>query len=76
RERFIDYLLRHGRGQAGPFTVRLPAPKAEIASQLNLTPEHFSRILHDLAQTGLLQVEGRRITVTEPARLQPATGQR
>lgn len=76
RERLIDYLLRRGRGQAGPFTVTLPAAKAEIASQLNLTPEHFSRILHDLAQAGLLQVEGRRITVTEPARLQPATGQR
>lgn len=30
-ERFIDYLLRHGRGQAGPFVVTvvtLPAAKA------------------------------------------------
>lgn len=76
RERFIDYLLRHARDQVGPFTVTLPAAKAEIASQLNLTPEHFSRILHDLAQTRLLQVAGRRITVMDPARLQPATGQR
>jgi CRP-like cAMP-binding protein len=75
-ERFIDYLLRHGRGQAGTFVVTLPAAKAEIASQLNLTPEHFSRILHELAQAGLLQVQGRRITVVDPARLQPATRQR
>lgn len=75
-ERFIDYLLRHGRGQVGAFVVTLPAAKAEIASQLNLTPEHFSRILHELAQAGLLQVRGRRITVPDPARLRPATRQR
>ena len=72
-ERFIDYLLRHGRGQVGAFVVTLPAAKAEIASQLNLTPEHFSRILHELAQAGLLQVQGRRITVADPARLRPTT---
>ncbi len=74
--RFIDYLLRHGRDHAGAFAVTLPAAKAEIASQLNLTPEHFSRILHELAQAGLLQVQGRRITVADPARLRPATRQR
>jgi CRP/FNR family transcriptional regulator, dissimilatory nitrate respiration regulator len=74
--RFIDYLLRHGRGQAGPFVVTLPAAKAEIASQLNLTPEHFSRILHELAQAGVLQVQGRKLTVSEPNRLRRKTGQR
>jgi CRP-like cAMP-binding protein len=74
-QRLIDYLLRHGRGRAGSFVVTLPAAKAEIASQLHLTPEHFSRILHELAQAGLLQVQGRRITVPDPARLQPATRQ-
>ena len=68
-ERFIDYLLRQGRGQASPFVVTLPAAKAEIASQLNLTPEHFSRILHELAQAGLLQVQGRKIMVPRPERL-------
>jgi len=34
--------------------VTLPAAKAEIASRLNLTPEHFSRILHELLEAGLL----------------------
>lgn len=77
RERFIDYLLRHHRGQAGAFVVTLPAAKAEIASQLNLTPEHFSRILHEMAHAGLLQVHGRRITVLDSARLhQPAKPKR
>lgn len=75
-ERFVDYLLRHGSGQASAFVVTLPAAKAEIASQLNLTPEHFSRILHELAQAGLLQVQGRRITVADPARLQQVTRKR
>lgn len=70
RERFVDCLLRQRRGQAGAFVVTLPAAKAEIASQLNLTPEHFSRILHELAQAGLLPVRGRRITVADPHRLQ------
>jgi CRP-like cAMP-binding protein len=75
-ERFIDYLLRHGKGEAGPFVMTLPAAKAEIASQRNITPEHFSRILHELAQAGLMQVQGRRITVPDPNRLQRATRHR
>lgn len=78
RERFIAYLLRHGKGQdcAAPLVVTLSAAKAEIASQLNLTPEHFSRILHELVTAGLLQVQGRRITVPDLNRLQRATRQR
>ncbi len=48
--------------------LTLPAAKAEIASQLNLTPEHFSRILHDLAQTGPLKTQGRRSTVPDTDR--------
>lgn len=75
-ERLIDYLMRQGRGQTAAFVVTLPAAKAEIASQLNLTPEHFSRILHELAQAGLLHVQGRRITVPDPVRLQKGTRRR
>jgi len=73
KERFVVYLLRHCRDRTGPFVVTLPAPKAEIASQLNLTPEHFSRILHELQQAGLLHVNGRKITVPRPDRL-PSPG--
>lgn len=71
RARFIAYLLRHGRGQAS-LAATLPATKAEVASQLNLTPEHFSRILHDLSESGLLQVQGRRLKVPDTARLKAA----
>jgi CRP-like cAMP-binding protein len=68
-ERFVAYLLRHCRDHTAPFVLTLPAAKSEIASQLNLTPEHFSRILHELQQAGLLQVDGRKITVPRPDRL-------
>jgi CRP-like cAMP-binding protein len=75
-ERLIAYLLRHGRGHPGPIVVTLPAAKSEIASQLNLTPEHFSRILHVLAQAGLLEIEGRKITVPRRERLEGAIHRR
>lgn len=75
-ERFVAYLLRRGHDGTAPLVVTLPAAKAAIASQLNLTPEHFSRILNDLQQAGLLQVEGRRITVPRPDRLSRAAQSR
>ncbi|MGE5115828.1 MAG: Crp/Fnr family transcriptional regulator [Betaproteobacteria bacterium] len=74
RWRLADYLLRRCAGSDGPQVVTLPAPKAAIASHLNLTPEHFSRVLHELASEGLLQVHGRRITLPDPARLAVAVG--
>lgn len=79
RERVIGYLMRQEGGAAegdAPYAVALPVSKAIVASRLNLTPEHFSRILHELAQTGLLQVRGRRITAPDPARLQQVTRKR
>jgi CRP-like cAMP-binding protein len=75
-ERFVAYLLRHARGEPGPTVITLPAAKALVASQLNLTPEHFSRILHELAGAGLLRVEGRKITVHDTRRLVAAARRR
>lgn len=69
RARLVEYLL-HGAGPGtGPAVVVLPAAKGAIASHLNLTPEHFSRVLHELVAEGLLQVQGRRITVPDRERL-------
>lgn len=68
-ERFIAYLLRNCADRSQAFTTTLPASKRAIASLLNLTPEHFSRILQELQQAQLLQVEGRRISVPVPERL-------
>lgn len=76
RERFIAYLLRQCRDMTVPTVITLPAAKAQIASQLNLTPEHFSRILRELTEAGLLQVSGRKITVPSPDRLKAAARRR
>lgn len=68
RARVADYLLRQGGDAPGiPFT--LPAAKAAVAAHLHLTPEHFSRLLHELAAQQLLHVDGRRITLLDPQRL-------
>ena len=76
RERFIEYLLRRCRGQSDPIHILLPASKAAIASQLNLTPEHFSRVLHELAHEGLIQINGRNISVPDRGRLAAAASSR
>lgn len=70
RERLIAHLLHQGPDAAGPFVVRLAIGKAELASTLNLTAEHLSRLLGELAQAGLLAIEGRKITVLDRERLQ------
>ena len=72
RERVIGYLLRQDTGGADgdtPFTVKLPVSKAIVASRLNLTPEHFSRILHELQADGLIEVAGRDVKIVDPIRL-------
>ena len=69
RARLLEYLLRSAGGGPGPHIVVLPAAKGAIASHLNLTPEHFSRLLHDLVDEGLLQVRGRNITIPDAKRL-------
>jgi CRP/FNR family transcriptional regulator, dissimilatory nitrate respiration regulator len=69
RARLLDYLQRSAGAGEGPRVVTLPAAKGAIASHLNLTPEHFSRLLRELADEGLIEVRGRRITVPDPGRL-------
>lgn len=75
-ERVVAYLLRDGSvpspevaGDAGPCTVLLPASKGTIASLLSVTPEHFSRILHDLQSRGLIAVNRRQIHIPNVQRL-------
>ena len=51
RQRIIGYLLReYPQGGERSITVTLPTNKGVIASRLNLTQEHFSRILHELSE--------------------------
>lgn len=64
-QRVIGYLARLQGESAGDAEVTLPAQKSLVASQLNLTPEYFSRILHDLAAEGFIRIEGRRIEILD-----------
>lgn len=73
QERVIGYLLGELPESAeGPGEVRLTPGKSVLASRLNMTPEHFSRILHDLAAEGLIEVNGRAIQVRDIHRLRSA----
>ncbi|MEO8557165.1 MAG: helix-turn-helix domain-containing protein, partial [Actinomycetota bacterium] len=77
-QRVIGYLLRQdverADGPTASYTVTLPTSKAIVASRLNLTPEHFSRILHDLADAGLIGVDGREVRIANVERLRGHTG--
>lgn len=68
RARLADYLLRQA-GSPPAASFALPAAKAAVAAHLRLTPEHFSRLLHELAAEQVLRVEGRRITLLRPGAL-------
>jgi CRP-like cAMP-binding protein len=50
-------------------TINLEATKGVIASRLNITQEHFSRILHQLMEAGLIEVSRRDIRILDIARL-------
>lgn len=68
-QRVIAYLLELAPSDQAPCQLRLPTSKQAIASRLSLTPETLSRILHELAEAGLIELAGRLITVRDPARL-------
>jgi len=71
-QRVIGYLLRDidSRGDlTPPIRIVLDTSKGVIASRLNLTPEHFSRILGELSHEGLISVRGAEITILDPERL-------
>lgn len=61
-QRVIGYLLQD-ESTADGASVTLPVSKAVVASRLNLTPEHFSRILSDLSAHGYVTVQGRVVTI-------------
>jgi CRP-like cAMP-binding protein len=73
-QRVIGYLLRdvdeHAvGGRDGELRITLDANKGIIASRLNLTPEHFSRILAELSHEGAISVKGAEISILDAARL-------
>lgn len=71
-QRVIGYLLRPDHAHddsSGQTLVTLPARKGVIASRLNITPEHFSRVLHELAEARLIEVTGRSVSILDMEKL-------
>lgn len=70
-ERVVEFLVKQLPAQRGgnSCTATLPASKGIIASHLNLTHEHFSRLLHNLSAAGLISVAGRKIRIPNVGRL-------
>lgn len=73
-KRVVDYLVQaqevvHTDEAHRDATVSLPASKGTIASLLSVTPEHFSRILHELQANGLIAVNRRQIHIPDVQRL-------
>ena len=72
-QRVIGYLLREREvedcASGEVLTVSLPVSKATIASRLSLTPEYFSRVLHELEAAGLIQIDKRDIRILDAQRL-------
>jgi len=75
-ERVMGYLLNRVPPDTanGNAMVTLPTKKGIIASQLNLTHEHFSRILRELFTEGLIEVEGRNVRIASVPRLRARAG--
>ncbi|MCB2015981.1 MAG: Crp/Fnr family transcriptional regulator [Hydrogenophaga sp.] len=70
-ERVIGYLMRDLPEDGGPeaASVLLPVSKASIASRLSMTPEYFSKVLRELEDKGLIEVDKREIRIPDPRRL-------
>lgn len=73
-QRVIGYLLGDHMNAsedapAQAVTVALPVSKSTIASRLSLTPEYFSRVLHELEAAGLIRVDKRNIHIADTAKL-------
>lgn len=73
-QRLIGYLLRDVQSdsettQQGVITVSFPVSKATIASRLSLTPEYFSRVLHELEAEKLIVIDKREIRILDVQRL-------
>lgn len=69
-QRILDYLMLQSgglRGARGETPLVLPSSKQLIASRLGLTPETLSRGLRELADAGLIVVDGKHILLQNAA---------
>lgn len=59
-QRVAHYLVQHANGDEETPEVQLRTSKQTIASQLNMTPESFSRVLSRFAREGFIRTQGHR----------------
>ncbi|MBA5606615.1 Crp/Fnr family transcriptional regulator [Duganella sp. FT3S] len=72
-QRVVSYLLKDRSADTGA-ELTLPVAKAVLASRLNLTPEHFSRIMADLSSQQLIAFKGRKVTILDEEKLRACAG--
>lgn len=74
-DRVICYLKHQVVSDEGDdMEFEFPAQKKEIAANLSMTPETFSRALHTLARQGAIHLRGRRVRILDHARLNAPGG--
>ena len=73
-QRVAHFLSQRAPEQAISFDLELDMNKSTIASQLNLAPETFSRVLGRLSRDGLIEIKGRNITLRNLTTLRSFAG--
>jgi len=63
--RLAGYLLYIAKEQKNEGVVQLPVSKGQLASLVGTIPETLSRIFARMSDEGLIQVEGRSITILD-----------
>ena len=68
-QRFARVLLRYAAAPRtdGRLRLQLPARKAEVASLIDVSPEHLSRLLRTMSSSGLISISGSVIDIIDPA---------
>lgn len=72
--RVIGFLLEQVPSSivTGPVTITLSVPKTAIASHLNISPEHLSRVFGHLADAQMIEVDGPYVLMCDVARFRKA----
>jgi CRP/FNR family transcriptional regulator len=65
----LDLAERYGTPTAKGIAIQLALRRAELAALVGLSPETAMRLLGQFRREGLLEVQGRRLTLKSPERL-------
>lgn len=76
-QRVAGFLLDQApRVNSRTYQLTLPTSKQALASRLNISKETFSRVLREFRESGLIQVNGRLITILDRDKLANETTRR